>query len=36
MNKKYKLILVMDASGTVVPTKSDSDVIMCLQLLSKI
>ena len=34
--QKYKLILVMDALGTVVPTKSDSDIIMCLQLLSKI
>ena len=32
--KDVLLILVSITDGTVVPTKSDSDVVFCLQLLS--
>ena len=32
----YTEVMAQDDTVTVVPTKSDSDVILCLQLLSKI
>ena len=34
-NQKVKYYVPVQVAATVMPTKSDSDVILCLQLLSK-
>ena len=34
-SENYDFLFISQFKSTVVPTKSDSDVILCLQLLSK-